>query len=134
MTDDYKVGFWKPPKHTQFRKGKSGNPKGRPKGKSNNILNRIEDVLAQKVTVKTPDGPLRVMRLEALFTNWVSLAAKGDMRASRIVMDTVQMIVAMKPRQHDSDTAQGGLGPADDEILAEHNQRILKAAAKGGQP
>ena len=29
---DYEVGFGKPPKSKQFRKGKSGNPKGRPKG------------------------------------------------------------------------------------------------------
>jgi len=31
---DKKVGYKKPPKKTQFKKGKSGNPKGRPK-KSN---------------------------------------------------------------------------------------------------
>ena len=29
--DDYEVGYGKPPKNTQFRKGVSGNPRGRPK-------------------------------------------------------------------------------------------------------
>lgn len=29
--DDYEVGYKKPPKATQFKKGESGNPKGRPK-------------------------------------------------------------------------------------------------------
>lgn len=35
MPEDYEVGYGKPPKHTRFRKGKSGNPKGRPKGHKN---------------------------------------------------------------------------------------------------
>lgn len=29
---DYEVGYGKPPKRTRFKKGQSGNPKGRPKG------------------------------------------------------------------------------------------------------
>jgi hypothetical protein len=32
---DYQVGYGKPPKHTQFKPGKSGNPQGRPKGTKN---------------------------------------------------------------------------------------------------
>lgn len=35
MSEDYKVGYKTPPKPTQFKKGKSGNPGGRPKGTSN---------------------------------------------------------------------------------------------------
>ena len=35
MADDYEVGFGKPPKHTRFRKGQSGNLLGRPKGSTN---------------------------------------------------------------------------------------------------
>ena len=35
MTDDYEVGFKKPPKHTQFKPGRSGNPDGRPTGRMN---------------------------------------------------------------------------------------------------
>ena len=32
---DYAVGYGKPPKHTRFKKGRSGNPRGRPRGAKN---------------------------------------------------------------------------------------------------
>ena len=32
MARDYEIGYGRPPKHTQFKKGQSGNPEGRPKG------------------------------------------------------------------------------------------------------
>lgn len=40
---DYKVGPGKPPKHTRFKPGQSGNPKGRPKGSQNvkTVLNKV---------------------------------------------------------------------------------------------
>ena len=34
MSDDYEVGYRKPPQHSRFEKGRSGKPEGRPKGAS----------------------------------------------------------------------------------------------------
>jgi hypothetical protein len=48
--DDYETGFGKPPKKTRFRKGQSGNPKGRPKG-ARNFKSDVLDALSQPISV-----------------------------------------------------------------------------------
>ncbi|MCY3732928.1 MAG: DUF5681 domain-containing protein, partial [Chloroflexi bacterium] len=50
MERKYDVGFGKPPKHSRFKKGKSGNPKGRPKG-SRNFSMVVKETLEEPVRV-----------------------------------------------------------------------------------
>ena len=50
MTNSYDVGYRKPPKHGQFRKGRSGNPTGRKKG-SHNLKTDLYDELFSKITI-----------------------------------------------------------------------------------
>jgi len=46
----YQVGFQRPPRHTQFRKGTSGNTKGRPR-ETKNLAAVLEEALAEKVAI-----------------------------------------------------------------------------------
>jgi hypothetical protein len=83
--DDYEVGYRKPPKHSRFKPGRSGNLRGRPK-KAKNLRSIIRATLFRKIKVME-DGHLRTMnRVEAIMTNMVAKALKGDIRASEAVL------------------------------------------------
>ena len=80
MADDYEVGYGKPPKSGQFRKGRSGNPKGRPKGGKNRAA-RISELLDEPVVVNEGGRRRRISKRDAMLMALVAKALKGDVRA-----------------------------------------------------
>jgi len=82
MSGKYKVGYRKPPRQSQFQKGRSGNPNGRPKG-SKNLATIFWKITHEKVQVTGPRGPRWISKLEAGITQLVNSAAKGDPKAIR---------------------------------------------------
>jgi hypothetical protein len=77
---DYEVGYRRPPAHTRFKPGRSGNPKGRPKGaRGMNTLAR--ELLTARVPVRTGSGEKRMHRIEAVLHKTFELALKGNPRA-----------------------------------------------------
>jgi hypothetical protein len=79
---DYDVGFGKPPRHTRFRKGTSGNPKGRPRG-TRNLATVLERTLKEKVVINENGIRKSVTKLEAAVKQLVNKAASGDLVAMR---------------------------------------------------
>lgn len=89
------VGYRRPPRHSRFRKGQSGNPSGRRKGSG--IRSALEKVLDRKVTV-TVDGERRKVPLtEALVLQLVQKAAAGDARSIREVLKIADQVAAAAP-------------------------------------
>ena len=80
MADDYDVGYGKPPKHTRFSKGQSGNLRGRPKV-SPNLQTEMKRLVAAKTKIKF-DGVIQtVPRTRALCLTLIQLALRGSVRA-----------------------------------------------------
>jgi hypothetical protein len=76
------VGYGKPPNHTRFRKGVSGNPKGRPKG-TRNLATVLERTLQERVVINENGIRKTVTKLEAAIKQLVNKAAGGDLFAMR---------------------------------------------------
>jgi hypothetical protein len=92
-SDDYEIGYGKPPRHTQFRKGQSGNPGGRPRGMTAGRANLLALKEAyRKVAVKERDTVVLMPAIQALLRSQVALAAKDNGPAQRAVFQQVQAI------------------------------------------
>jgi hypothetical protein len=82
---DYEVGYGKPPHHTRFVKGQSGNPRGRPRG-AKNMKTLLNKALNEFVTVTESGGRRKVSKREAIATQLVNRSAKADFKAIQILL------------------------------------------------
>jgi hypothetical protein len=95
----YEIGYRKPPKATQFRKGRSGNPRGRPKG-SKSAQSLLEQALAAPVAI-SEGGTTRIIEQRmALFKSLVARAIKGDARAAALVVRLMEQFGRSSPPDH----------------------------------
>jgi len=91
--DASEIGYGKPPSSTQFVKGRSGNPNGRPKG-SQNLATLLAKAGRQRVRISENGRTRHVTKFEATMLQLLNKAASGDLKAIAELLDWIKSFAA----------------------------------------
>lgn len=85
----YEIGYGKPPKQHQFKKGHSGNKKGRPKG-GKGLKTILNQQMNRKMTISEHGKQRKASQLEITIIALFNKSMKGDIRAAKTLLELVQ--------------------------------------------
>ena len=127
MSDDSqkRVGYKRPPEHQKWKKGQSGNPKGRPPG-HRNLAAAITAVLNEPENVKVNGRERTVTKLEAVTRQLVDKAVQGD---PRVMQQLLAEIHKNEAKAEQTEAAQV-LEPADKKVMAALYARLARDAVE----
>jgi hypothetical protein len=89
MSDSYEVGYGKPPRSTQFKKGVSGNPKGRPKKAPDFDAELIRE-FKSLITINDNGRRARISKFQGIVKQLTNKALTGNISALRIFLAVCQ--------------------------------------------
>lgn len=116
MADDHDdaVGYRKPPRHSQFKPGQSGNPRGRPKG-ARGVKTDLAAELSSTWTTSINGKPIKSTKQRLMFRTLTARAATGDVRAAAILLPLILQVLGIEDRGGEARR----LSPQDQALLDE---------------
>ena len=118
---EYEIGYGKPPRDCGFKKGQSGNPRGRPPS-SKNLTILLNDALNETVAITENGRRRKITKREAVIKQLVNKSASSDPRSLKILLDLMLNLEAgARPSAAATIPA---VGPGDEEILAQLKARL----------
>jgi Family of unknown function (DUF5681) len=127
MNAQNKLGYCNPPEYTRFKKGRSGNPHGRPKG-TLNLATVLERTLREKVVLNENGRRKTVSKLEAAIKQLTNKAASGELRALQLLAALVR---SAEERANQTAVQNSDLTEADEKVILGILKR-LESSEKGG--
>lgn len=128
-TDDEKDGGWgKPPKHSRFKPGNSGNPKGRPT-KPKGVAEAVARHLDRPMKVRVGGRSKRVSNREVLIHKLYDRALDGDNRAATLLLS-----YDMAARRNNQDPNTAGTPVLNDDEAQAILDAYLASNSGEGEP
>jgi hypothetical protein len=108
------VGYGRPPLDTRFQKGKSGNPRGRPKN-SYNLKTLLQKLLTEPITVREGEKRRSLSRLEVVVLRQIESALKGNHQAALATIKMAAQVGLLG--QSETPPESSSLTPVEKQIL-----------------
>jgi hypothetical protein len=103
-SDDDRVGYGRPPLHSRFRRGRSGNPSGRPRGKG--LRRLLQEALDETVVLRIGGKRRRLSKAELVIAGLVERSAQGEWHSLRLLFDVMQKLEPKGRRDTDPDPSE----------------------------
>jgi hypothetical protein len=121
----YATNYRKPPIETRFKKGQSGNPRGRP---AKNLAALLAAALNEKVTATVDGKRKQVTKREAVITQLVNKSASAELRATKMLID---MIRDIEKKADPAPAEKNPLSPTDKEVVQQLVARLRRSICNG---
>jgi hypothetical protein len=122
---EFAANYRKPPLHARFKKGQSGNPRGRP---VKNLAALLAAALNEKVTVTENGKRRKVTKREAVIAQLVNKSASAELRATKML---IEMLREIERKTDPAPAEKNPFGPSDKEVVRQLITRLRRNVCHG---